>query len=148
MLKKVIANMKNDTYCRIKPDTFGGVGVFAVKDIPKGVNPFKVTTGECINYKTVNVPKKVVDKLKPGVKRIVEAFYAYDEDTRTYGIPFVGLNAQDISFYMNTSKKPNVKVVFSDKCAMNSFITAKKIPKGTQLFINYDEYYDSDSDYD
>ena len=139
-MNKLINNLKNNVYCRIKPDGFGGVGVFAIKDIPKGVNPFKLSNGECINYKIINVPKKVVSKLPTGVRKIVEAFYAFDEESKTYGIPQPGLNAQDISFYMNTSDKPNVQVVQSRKCTMLSFKTNKKIKSGEQLFIDYEEY--------
>jgi len=47
--KQLVRNLKNNVYCRIKPDSFGGVGVFAIKDIPEGVNPFKLSNGDCLN---------------------------------------------------------------------------------------------------
>jgi len=139
-MNKLVNNLKNDVYCRIKPDNFGGVGVFAVKDIPKGVNPFKLSNAECVSYKLIDVPEKVIRKLAPGVRKMVEAFYDYDEESGTYGIPQPGLNAQDISFYLNTSPTPNIKIVESKKCSLLSFKTKKLIKKGQQLFINYDEY--------
>lgn len=44
MSKKVLLkNLQNDIYCRIKPSKKHGVGVFAIKDIPKNTNPFKTT---------------------------------------------------------------------------------------------------------
>jgi len=139
-MNKLIKNLKNDTYCRLKPDGFGGIGVFAIKDIPKGINPFKLSNGECVSYKLINVPIKVVKKLPSGVRKMVEAFYDYDEDTKSYTIIQPGLNAHDITFYMNTSDKPNIDIIESKKCTLLSFRTNKKIKSGQQLFINYEEY--------
>ena len=36
----VIEFLKNNYYCKLKPSLIHGVGVFAIKDIPKGINPF------------------------------------------------------------------------------------------------------------
>ena len=36
--KRLLGNLKN-TYCRLKPSNIEGVGVFAIRDIPQGVNP-------------------------------------------------------------------------------------------------------------
>jgi hypothetical protein len=138
--RKLVKNLQHDVYCRIKPDNFGGVGVFAIKDIPKGVNPFKVSGSNCIKFKTIDVPEDVINKLDPQVKKMVEAFYAFDSESGMYGIPYPGLNANDISFYMNESKKPNICVVNLKNCPMLGFKTLKKISKGKQLFIDYSEY--------
>ena len=35
----ILKNLEN-TYCRIRTSKINGVGVFAIKDIPKGINPF------------------------------------------------------------------------------------------------------------
>ena len=42
MEKKLLNNLKNDIYCRIKPSKKPGVGLFAIRDIPENTNPFKV----------------------------------------------------------------------------------------------------------
>ena len=39
--KKDILNCLKNTYCRLKPSKIEGVGVFAIRDIPKNINPFK-----------------------------------------------------------------------------------------------------------
>ena len=38
-------NLKNNVYCRISRSKIHGVGVIAIKDIPKGINPFKKCIG-------------------------------------------------------------------------------------------------------
>ena len=37
--KEILNNLKN-TYCRLKASKIQGVGIFAVREIPKGKNPF------------------------------------------------------------------------------------------------------------
>ncbi len=136
-MEKVVKNLKNGVYCRIKPDKFGGVGVFAIKDIPKGVDPFVQATGKC-PMKTVDIPDKVVKKLPKGVQKMVKDFYF--KENGKWNMPKCGLNGNDISFYINTSKKPNMSVVNTNSCDMMTFKTNKKIKSGQQLFINYDDY--------
>ena len=140
--KQLVRNLKNDVYCRIKPDSFGGVGVFAIKDIPEGVNPFKLSNGECLHYKTIDVPEEVVNSLPTGVKKMVKDFY--EKDNNSYGIPYEGINVNDITFYINESKHPNLDIISSKKCDMLIFKTNKVIKKGQQLFINYDNYKNFD----
>ena len=36
---RALDNLKH-TYCRIKPSKLHNVGVFAIRDIPKGIKPF------------------------------------------------------------------------------------------------------------
>ena len=136
--KQLVRNLKNNVYCRIKPDSFGGVGVFAIKDIPEGVNPFKLSNGECLHYKTIDVPEEVVNSLPTGVKKMVKDFY--EKDNNSYGIPYEGINVNDITFYINESKYPNLDIISSKNCDMLIFKTNKVIKKGQQLFINYDNY--------
>jgi hypothetical protein len=37
LLRRVLA----DCYCRLQPSRIHGIGVFAIRDIPNGRNPFK-----------------------------------------------------------------------------------------------------------
>jgi len=138
MKKALINNLQNDVYCRIKPSKKHGVGVFAIKDIPKNTNPFKVTGKECITQRTLNISSDEVNKLDKEVKKMIKDFY-HEQDGQ-FGIPYKGLNANDISFYMNTTKKPNVGFKSLENCSLVVFNTLKKIKKGEELLINYDSF--------
>ena len=138
MKKALIKNLKEDVYCRIKPSKKHGVGVFAIKDIPKDINPFKLTGNQCINSKVIKINEDEVKLLPSEVKKMVNDFY-HNEDG-VYGIPYKGLNANDISFYMNTSTNPNVGFESDNKCSMVVFKTIRKIKKGEELLINYDDF--------
>ena len=64
----------------------------------------------------------------------------YHEQDAVFGIPYCGLNGNNISFYLNTSKKPNVGFKSIINCSMVVFNTNRKIKKGEELLINYDEF--------
>ena len=138
IVKGVIHNLKYDTFCRLRPDAYGGVGVFAIKDIPININPFKYGTGVC-PIKTVNIPDRIVKTLDPEVQKMITDFYVLENDGM-WCIPKLSLNGNDISFYINTSKTPNVRIINVKKCDMMIFKTMRPIIKGEELFINYDEY--------
>jgi SET domain-containing protein len=138
MKKALIKNLKEDVYCRIKPSKKHGVGVFAIKDIPKNVNPFLYTNNKCIKSKIINISQDEIKSIPNEVKKMIDDFYHKEDDI--YGIPYKGLNANDISFYMNTSSKPNVGFESDDKCSMIIFKSLRKIQKGEELFINYDDF--------
>ena len=138
-LKQLKKNLKYDTYTRLFPDAHGGVGVFAIKDIPKGANPFKINNAPCMPHKIVDVPDSFVQTLDSNVKKIISDFYVLENGK--WGIPKPGINANDITFYLNYSQTPNLKITNSKKCNMVIFKTLKNIPKGEELLINYDVYY-------
>ena len=139
MKKALLKNLNEDIYCRIKPSKKHGVGVFAIRDIPKGINPFKITGIPCLKSRVLNIKDSELKNIDSEVLKMVDDFYHKDEKG-IYGIPYRGLNANDISFYMNTSKHPNVSHKSTNKCSMVEFFTLKPIKKGNELLINYDEY--------
>ena len=138
MKKALIKNLKEDVYCRIKPSKKHGVGVFAIKDIPKNVNPFLHTNNKCIKSKIINISQDEIKSIPNEVKKMIDDFY--HKENGIYGIPYKGLNANDISFYMNTSSKPNIGFESDDKCSMIVFKSLRKIQKGEELFINYNDF--------
>ena len=136
--KDLIDNLKNDIYCRIGISKISGVGVIAIRNIPKGINPFKMTKGKCLKYRSINVTKKDIINLSPDVQKLVTDFISPNDDL-TYSIPSNGLNSLDISFYMNHSKNNNIDVL-ETKCDYLEFVTNIKIKKGDELTINYNDY--------
>ena len=75
MKKALIKNLNDDVYCRIKASKRHGVGVFAIKDIPKDTNPFLLTGAQCIKQKIINVSEDELKTLHPEVKKMVNDSY-------------------------------------------------------------------------
>ena len=136
---EAIEHLKTNIKTKLGVSPIDGIGVFAIKDIPKGTNPFKISNAPCMPHKTVDVPDSIVQKLDPNVKKIISDFYVLEDGK--WGIPKPGINANDVTFYLNYSQTPNLKIVNSKKCNMVIFKTLKDIIKGEELLINYDFYY-------
>lgn len=130
---KVFRNLKN-TFCRLKKSNIEGVGIFAIRDIPEGANPF-LGVNKQKWHKISNEELKTLDE---EIQKMVSDFFGADKKGN-FLVPECGLNGMDISFFLNTSKKPNIAtkdgVIFK---------TIKKIKKGQELtvsYANYDERY-------
>ena len=140
MSKKILLkNLQNDIYCRIKPSKKHGVGVFAIKDIPKNTNPFKTTYGNCSTNRYINIKSDELKNIPDNVIKILDDFIGID-DNKTYSIPIGGMNTLDISFYMNHAKNNNIDIINNKKCTFTIFKTNKVIKKGSELFINYNKF--------
>ena len=138
MTTKLIKNLDN-TYVRIMPSKLHGVGVFAIKDIPKGICPFEYTNSNCGINKYTRVFKDKLEGLDKNVIKMLDDFLGLDEEGY-YDIPSEGLNSLDVSFYMNFSEKPNIDIDHDTKCKFAVFKTNKLIKKGKELLINYNKF--------
>jgi len=136
--KQLLNNLKYDTYCRIGISKIHGVGVIAIRNIPKGANPFMITNKKGIQYDLIEITKKEVDELPKNVQRLITDFIATDENGN-YTVPFNGMNSLDISFYMNSSKNNNIDLI-ETKSEMIEFIANRDIKEGEELTINYQGY--------
>ena len=87
---KLLENLKNNVYCRIKKSKVHGVGVFAIKDIPININPFENTIG-CDDKDVVILNESDITYLNKGVKKMIDSFY--HETNGQYIIPVKGLNS-------------------------------------------------------
>src|ERR1700722_14347341 len=54
--KKLIKDLEENVYCRLQPSKVHGIGIFAIRDIPKGKNLFKAFT----DYELTPVPISMI----------------------------------------------------------------------------------------
>src|SRR3989344_1858152 len=73
-LKKGIFKNLQNTYCRLRPSKYG-VGVFAVRDIPKKINPFS----NCRKARWFKFKEEEISKLSYEVVKIIKNIYGRDE---------------------------------------------------------------------
>ena len=129
--KNTLKQLKN-TYCRLMPSKIQGIGIFAIRDIPAGVKPFRDAKKEHWHqFKLAEL--KNLDK---EVLKMVKAFFIIEKDG-TFVMPDYGLNGMDISFFLNHSNKPNIKTTDEGF----TFKTIRKIRKGEELTIAYETFY-------
>lgn len=131
---KILQDLEKNIYCRIGRSKISGVGVLAIRNIPKGQNPF---SGIAKNKFTAIDADKVLNnpKIHPEVIKMVKDFYSIRGGEIYF--PDCSLNEINISFFMNTSKNANV-----DTKDGETFFVKKKIKKGEELLVDYDLFSD------
>ncbi len=130
--KKKLLSLFNETYCRIRPCKHG-VGVFAIRDIPSGTNPFK----DCYAGEFIEITPEEVDSQLKGIREMIIDFSPLQEGK--YLVPQCGLQAIDISFYLNHSDTPNMRA----DAEKLDFYTIREIKEGEELVVDYELYNDS-----
>ncbi|TFG35140.1 MAG: SET domain-containing protein-lysine N-methyltransferase [Parcubacteria group bacterium] len=125
--QKLLDNLSNKTYCRLCRSKNHGIGVFAIKDIPQGVNPFETDDNE----ETIEITDQDIVGIDPEVRKMIEDFSFFKDGI--YYLGEYGLNGMNISYFLNTSKNPNMKSVEGGE----GFIAAKEIKKGEELTVDY-----------
>jgi len=120
------------TYCSFGNSKAHGVGVFAIRNIPKGTDPLPVIVPE----QTVSITEKDLEELpEEVVSKIKDIFICVNGVYHVYNL---GLNNMGVRFHVNHSKNPNIAV--NEEAFIsgyNPFITLRKIEKGEELFWDY-----------
>lgn len=125
--EELLAELAQETYVALKPSPLHGIGVFAIRDIPKGCrNLFSKNLGNWIR-----LPISDVENLPPHARSLVETYCLFDEDD--YFVPDYGFKVMDIVNYLNHSGMPNIVSVNDGEF----FEALADIPAGTELLINY-----------
>jgi len=128
--KKLLKHLTTEVYCRIGVSPLHGVGVFALRAIPRGLNPLP----SWLDNAGVQFTHHELKLLPRGVKTQIKTFCYYDDDG--FVIPSIGMNSFDMSIYLNHSKTPNVKMKKSGK-----FETLRAIRSGEELTMDYDHSF-------
>jgi len=132
MNKAQILRSLNDVYTRIGVAKHG-VGVIAIRSIPKGVNPFK----RCDPFgDVVKIPEEALNQCDAPkeAKEMIKDFCALQDGI--YYVPNYGIDAIDKFYFLNHSSLPNM--ITLDKG--ETFITSRRIKKGEELTVDYGSY--------
>jgi hypothetical protein len=117
-------------FTRLQPSAGKGLGVFAIRDIPQGMNPFHGEASE-----TTLVPCAEIDRIDdPEVRRLYIDFCPVVNGDFVAPADF---NRMTIAWYLNHSDDPNI---VSDATA--TFAAARPIRKGEELTVDYTTFSD------
>jgi hypothetical protein len=105
----------------------GGVGVFAIREIPEGTNIFASDAGEMIEQ-----DPKILDGLDPELRRLYEDFCVFKKGKLLCPRNFNNLT---VGWYLNHSEEPNAR------CDNEyNFIAIRHIQAGEEITANYGTY--------
>jgi len=131
--EELLKELSEETFITLKPSPVHGIGVFALRDIPKGCKTlFSRNVGEWIR-----VPISDIDQLPDQTRNMVETYCLYDETH--YYLPDYGFKVMDLVNYLNHSSTPNVISVNDGEY----FESLREIKEGEELLVNYGEIVDT-----
>ena len=123
----LLKDLHQDTYVMIKPSPLHGIGVFAIRDIPKGTRDlFSQGVGDWIKLTIAEV-----EALPKHSRDLVENHCLFDEDY--YYVPDYGFKLVDLVVYLNHSDTPNV-ISFNEG---EYFEATRDIAAGEELLVDY-----------
>lgn len=131
---QLMNELHHSTYAMIQSSPIHGIGVFAIRDIPKGTKDiFSKEMGEWIK-----VSRAEVDALPAHSRNLVETHCLFDEDF--YFLPDYGFKKLDIVIFLNHADTPNI-ISVNDGVYFESI---RDIAAGEELLIDYGTIVDSD----
>ena len=121
--------LNNTVWCQLAPSKIEGVGVFAIRDIPKGV---KITD---YTYADLEEPREQIrmkmDEFKliaPEIRELILDRMMFGRNQKNF--VFISPNHdQVLQTFMNHSDEPNVK----------DLVTLRDIKKGEEITLNQRE---------
>lgn len=125
--KQLFEHLRHEVYCHLGVSQVHGIGVFAVRPIPKGIEPLR----SLVKFDDLLFTHEEIKTLAPGVRREIEMFCYYDD--KHVHVPRIGLNAANLSVYLNHSKQPNVEFKKNGE-----LVSLRAIRKGEELLMDYD----------
>jgi hypothetical protein len=129
---ELLRRILTDCFCRLQPSSIHGVGVFAVRNIPKGRDPFR-TLAKYATTGLVRVTEDELAVLPPKLATLVRALFVPTAD-KLY-VPTSGLNVIYLSAYINHSSRPNLWTKDGAR-----FVTSRAIRPGEELTVDYRTY--------
>jgi SET domain-containing protein len=123
----IIRHLQEEVYCRIGISNAHGVGVFAVRRIPKNTRVLRST----LSTQDIKISKSSLRHLPRATRRLLQDFC--EHDSRFYWLPRHGLNALSLYQYLNHSNDPNISLV-----SPGVYRAIRTIRGGEELTLNYD----------
>ena len=133
--KQVLQLLAADTWVMLQPSPVAGVGVFAIRAIPKGCR--RMFSEPDTPEDWVSVSRDEVDAMPEHARALIENYCLYDE--QQYFVPAAGFKKMDLSLFLNHAGTPNVRSIEGGAY----FEATREIAAGEELFIDYGEIVDA-----
>jgi SET domain-containing protein len=134
--EELLSELSGNTWVMLKPSPIEGIGVFALRDIPKGCR--EMFGKPDADDEWITVMKKEIETLPAHAQFLVGNYCLYDEEN--YFIPARGFKKMDISLFLNHSDNPNIISISHG----DFFEATRDIKNGEELFIDYGDIVDGE----
>ena len=134
---ELLQELQSDTYVMIRPSPIEGIGVFAIRDIPKGCRTM-FSKANKDHDEWISVPRSEVEQLPEHSRALIENYCLYDDDN--YFIAEYGFKKMDLVNFLNHGDEPNIVSVNDGEY----FEALRDIKTGEELVIDYGEIVDGE----
>jgi SET domain-containing protein len=129
--EELLSELNNNTYVMLRPSPIEGIGVFAIRNIPKGCR--EMFSKPDVNDKWILLSKKEVETLPSHAQWMIGNYCLFDEEN--YFVPDYGFKKIDVCLFLNHSDSPNIISINDGEY----FEALKDIQSGEELFVDYGE---------
>jgi len=133
MHKSDIDYLNNTVFATLRPSPIEGVGVFAIRDIPKGTEITEYTAHNIGTQKVYSLTRDELKELRPEILTLILDRMVYPKGIKLFSFHSPNSNYTLTSF-CNYSEKPN----------FDSKVTLRDIKEGEELLIDFTKYYELD----
>ena len=126
----LLKELAGNTYVIIRPSPVEGIGVFAIRDVPKGCRNI-FTDPHPDKDQWITIPRIEIEELPLHARQLVETYCLYDE--ANYFVPEHGFKKMDLVNFLNHSDLPNVISINDGEY----FEAIKDIAAGEELLVDY-----------
>lgn len=128
--EKLILKRLEKVYCKLAPSPIHGIGVFAIKDIPKGINPFN---NSFMAQEAIVVNKNKLKDLGPDSQTLVSLLHDYHPTSDpnkqiVSNFPNQPIWTNYINYVDAKHPEPNIEL-----CTNGEWTTLRDIRSGEEL---------------
>lgn len=132
--EELLNELSANIWVMIKPSPIEGIGVFALRNIPKGCRSMFSKPNQQEQW--IPIARTEVEKLPAHVKALIENYCLYDDEN--YFVPDYGFKNIDLVNFLNHSDTPNVISINEGEF----FEATRDIQEGEELLIDYGQIVD------
>jgi SET domain-containing protein len=125
----VIEHLRTGVFCRVKPSPLHGVGLFAIRDIPKGTQMFFM--GRKLARR---IPRAELADLPQGVMELLNDYFCRFPNGDLDCVA-MNLDRPSLCFFINNSEQPNCEYLTDDKDDWTE--TTRDIKAGEEILRDY-----------
>lgn len=130
---ELLTHLRECVFVRIGLSRIHGFGIIAIRDIPVDIDPFQ----DIWPIKFTRLTENELGCLDSAVTAYVKDVCVFQDGH--YLVPDYGLNALDISWHLNHSEEPNLRVMDG-----YLFRTMRHVYAGEELTVNYKTFCDGE----
>jgi len=132
--EKLILKRLEQVYCRLAPSPIHGIGVFAIKDIPKGTNPFG---NSFMAQEAIVVSRDKIKDLGPEILTLLNDYHPTSDSDKQVISNFP--NQPIWTNYINYTDSPNIELMTNGEwTALREITIGEELLEDPKRLLNAD----------